>query len=169
MCVYGGVAGVLYLSIRMESCDPWLIVHEVNTRAAPWYHAILAGLSTWKSYTRFCSMSETCDPGSKAFTFSQCRLVRTITDQLSCTLFNIRVCMVHDALYVLFLFWSRGKHKAHFLRTVHIARSLRFLISTNSNIERGWNGQNWPGKELALSSVNRGIALGSTCMFEAMF
>ena len=44
-----------------------------------------------------------------------------------------------------------------------------WAFSINYNAERGWNGRNWPGKELALSSVNRGVALDSSCMFEAMF
>ena len=39
---------------------------------------------------------------------------RTITDQLSCTLSHIRVCMMRDPLHVLFPFWSRGEHKAHY-------------------------------------------------------
>ena len=50
----------------------------------------------------------------RLFTFCQCRLVRKITDQLSCILFHIRVCIVRDPLYVPFSFWSGGKHKAPF-------------------------------------------------------
>ena len=124
MCVYGGSAGVLYLSIRMESCDPWL----------RWIREpLLDTMRYWLVYPHekvtlfFVACQKHAILAPRLFAFSQCRLVRTITDQLSCMLFNIRVCMVREALYVLFLFWSRGKHKAHFLRTVHTAKSLRFF------------------------------------------
>ena len=75
------------------------------------------------------------------------------------------------AIHSVYSFHSEagGKHKEYFLGTVHIAKSLRFFYQFRSNVERKWNGQNWPGKDLAFSSVNRGVALDSTCMIEAMF
>ena len=74
---------------------------------------------------------------------------------------------MRDPLYVLFLFWSRGKHKAKFLRAVHMAKFVYFFYQFQC-----WEGMKQAelaGKKLALSSVNRGVALGSTCMFGAMF
>ena len=63
---------------------------------------------------------------------------------------------------------KQGEHKAHFLRAVHIAKSLRFFhqLQRSAGIKRA---ELTRYKELALSCVNRGIALDSTCMFEAMF
>ena len=103
-------------------------VAEANTRAAPWSYAkvyphekVTLFLVTCQKHTILAQL--------KLFTFSQCRIVGTITDLLKdwAAYCLMRVCMMCDPLYVLFPFWSRGKHKAHFLRAEHIAKSLRFF------------------------------------------
>ena len=151
----------------MKCCDPWL-----RWTREP----LLDNMQYWliypheKSTLFFVACQKHSILAPRLFTFSQRReLVRTITDHLTCIFSHIRVCMMHDPLNVLFSFWRRGKHEEYFLGTVLIAKSLRFFYQFRSNVERKWNGQNWPGKELALSSVNRGVALDSTCMIEAMF
>ena len=103
---------LLYLSIRMDSCDLWL----------RWIRKpLLDTMRYWLVYPHekvtlfFVKCQKHAILAPRLFTFSQCRLVRTITDQVSYVLFQIRVCIVRNPLYVLFPFWSEGKHKAHFL------------------------------------------------------
>ena len=61
----------------------------------------------------------------RLFTFSQCRLVRTITTELHIVSHQ----RVYDALSTLcpLSILKRGKHKVHFLRAVHVAKSFRLF------------------------------------------
>ena len=92
---------LLYLSIRMKSCDLWL--RQIR-------EPLLDTRRYWLVYPHekvtllFVLCQKHTIPAPRLLTFSQWRFVKTITEQLSCILFLIRVCMVRDPLCVLFPF-----------------------------------------------------------------
>ena len=111
---------LLYLSTRMESCD--LLLRQKRK-------PLLDTRRYWPVYPheKVTLLYVTCQKhkilAPRLLTFSLCRLVKTITKQLSCILCLIRVCMMRDTLYVLVrlacleqCFKNIGDSKIFFLR-----------------------------------------------------
>ena len=77
---------LLYLSKRMKSCDLWL--RQIR-------EPLLDTRRYWLVYEkvtlRFVLCQKHMIPAPRLLTFSQCRFVKTITEQLSCILYLISV------------------------------------------------------------------------------
>ena len=143
---------------------------EGNAKAASWYHAILAGLSTGKIYTLFCSMSETCNPCSKAvylFSMQACKNNHRPTE-LHIVSHQSAWCAIHSIICP-FSILKQGQTYSTFSHAGQCSYQNPSALSNNPNVERGWNGQTWRAKEFALSPVSTGVALDSTWMLGAMF
>ena len=88
-------SNISFVSLRTESCDVWL-----GQIRKPLLHT----MRQWLLYPHekatlfFVACQKHMILAQRLFTFCQCRLVRTIIDQLSCILFHIRVCMMCDPL-----------------------------------------------------------------------
>ena len=112
---------LLYLSIRMESCDLWLTCTES--------HFLIPCDIGWciqmKKSHLFCSMSETYDPCSKAVHFFSVQACKN-NHNWAAYCFTSACVWAWSTLCPLSIL-KRGKHKVHFLRAVHVAKSFRLF------------------------------------------
>ena len=130
-------------------------VAEANTKAAPWYHAILAGLSTRNVRNRL-------------FTFSQLRLVRTIT-ATDHGLHFVSHQSMYDARSTL---WplsipKQGQTQSTFSQGSAHRKTLELFLPIPRL--RGDETDRPDQVRNSLYLLSRGVALDLTCTFGAMF